>query len=102
MYSTPAIAGMISTPTGNACVYTGVTKVGGHHHIQPTDLFHLGNLSKPLIKYIFIICSGSCTKAMTGTLVAIFVQKGMLSWDATMASLFPELADKMTPAYRYN
>ena len=34
---------------------------------------------------------GSCTKAMTGNLVGILVDEGILHWDATMEELFPEI-----------
>jgi CubicO group peptidase (beta-lactamase class C family) len=48
------------------------------------DLFHLG----------------SDTKAMTATLIALFVEKGDLGWDDTLGKTFPELADDMTPQVR--
>ncbi len=43
---------------------------------------------------------GSCTKAMTATLVALLVEKGKLRWDLTLAEAFPELAEEMHSSYR--
>jgi CubicO group peptidase (beta-lactamase class C family) len=33
---------------------------------------------------------GSCTKAMTATLVAIFIEEGRLSWSTTLGDVYPE------------
>jgi D-alanyl-D-alanine carboxypeptidase len=35
---------------------------------------------------------GSNTKAMTATLIGIYVDRGLLTWDATMATVFPDVA----------
>lgn len=43
---------------------------------------------------------GSCTKAMTATLAGILVEQGRITWDATIAQAFPELADEMKESYR--
>jgi CubicO group peptidase (beta-lactamase class C family) len=43
---------------------------------------------------------GSNTKAMTAGLVALLVDEGRLTWAATLAELFPELATRMRPEYR--
>ena len=51
---------------------------------EPNDPFHLG----------------SCTKAMTGTLVGLLVQQGKLQWETPLAEYFPELKDKMHPDYQ--
>ena len=40
---------------------------------------------------------GSCTKAMTATLVARLVEQGFLSFDDTMARIFPGIAARMHP-----
>lgn len=52
--------------------------------VDPDDQFHLG----------------SCTKAMTATLIAQAVDAGDLRWDLTLAEALPDLADRMHPAYR--
>lgn len=41
---------------------------------------------------------GSCTKAMTATLAARFVEAGKLRWNSTLAELFPDV--EMLPAWR--
>jgi len=42
---------------------------------------------------------GSCTKAMTATIIAILVQQGKLSWTTTMGNI-PEMKDEMLTRYR--
>lgn len=54
---------------------SGVRKVGFETQVSSQDKFHLG----------------SCTKAMTATLVAILIEEGKLSWTTTMKELFPHL-----------
>lgn len=43
---------------------------------------------------------GSCTKAMTATLVAVLVAEGRLSWDLTLEKAFPAWAERMRPEHR--
>jgi CubicO group peptidase (beta-lactamase class C family) len=43
---------------------------------------------------------GSCTKAMTATIIAMLVQQGKLSWTSTMGDIFPEMKAEMLPRYR--
>ncbi len=43
---------------------------------------------------------GSDTKAMTATLVARFVERGVIRWETTLAEAFPDDAAVMLPAYR--
>ncbi len=43
---------------------------------------------------------GSCTKAMTATIIAMLVQQGKLSWTSTMGEIFPEMRPEMLPRYR--
>ncbi len=62
----------------------GVRRRGDAKPVTVDDRFHIG----------------SCTKSMTATLVAMLVEEGKLSWNSTLAAAFPELADKMRPAYR--
>ncbi len=57
----------------------------GADPIQLDDRFHLG----------------SCTKAMTATLLARFVEEGELAWETTLAEALPrEVVDKIRPVYR--
>jgi CubicO group peptidase (beta-lactamase class C family) len=62
----------------------GVRKDGGKVRAEPNDAFHLG----------------SCTKAMTGSLIGLLVEQGTLQWDTPLVEHFPELKDAMHPDYR--
>lgn len=59
----------------------GVRKAGDPTTVTTKDYWHLG----------------SNTKAMTATLIAIFVDRGKLKWDDTIAALFPDW--KIDPGY---
>lgn len=48
------------------------------------DLFHLG----------------SCTKAITSTMIATLVEEGVLWWDMPLERALPEIAEKMHDEYR--
>ena len=61
----------------------GLRKLGDSTPVQDSDLWHLG----------------SCTKAMTATLLGTFVEEGSLDWDTTLAEAFPHLAATMDPGY---
>jgi len=43
---------------------------------------------------------GSCTKAMTGTLCAVLVRQGKLSWSSTLGDTLPDLRETMDPSWR--
>jgi len=72
-YNLPGLVGMIVSETGASYVAVGVRKEGEAARIQHTDLFHLG----------------SCTKAMTATVLAIFIERKLLTWETTLEALFP-------------
>src|SRR4026209_1252098 len=61
----------------------GVRKRGTAERITLDDRFHLG----------------SCTKAMTATLVAILVEEGKLNWTTTLGELFADTVKPMHPAW---
>ncbi len=61
----------------------GVRKRGSAERITFDDRFHLG----------------SCTKAMTATLVAVFVEEGRLNWATTLGELFAGTVRPMHPAW---
>lgn len=42
---------------------------------------------------------GSCTKAVTATLVATFVDEGRLTWDAELAQAWPEIVPFLHPGH---
>ena len=62
----------------------GVRRHGSPEKVLTGDKFHIG----------------SCTKAMTATLIGMLVERGKLRWETTIGEVFPELRDKMDPAYR--
>jgi CubicO group peptidase (beta-lactamase class C family) len=43
---------------------------------------------------------GSCTKAITATLVGVLIDRGLLRWTDTVADVFPEWADSMNAYFR--
>ncbi len=70
----PALAGAVFRGgTLVALGATGVRKLGDVTKVTTADLFHLG----------------SDTKAMTATLVGLYVDRGRLSFSDTVAALFP-------------
>jgi CubicO group peptidase (beta-lactamase class C family) len=84
-YHLPALAGAIVTADGVVAVgAVGERRAGQGPPVTIEDKFHLG----------------SCTKAMTATLLATFVEEGRLAWDTPLAEALPELAGEMHPEYR--
>lgn len=61
----------------------GVRRRGTAERITLGDRFHLG----------------SCTKAMTATLVAMLVEEGKLNWTTTLGELFADTVKPMHPAW---
>jgi CubicO group peptidase (beta-lactamase class C family) len=84
-YAFPALAAAVIVDGRlHAAGVVGVRKDGSEIQVEPNDPFHMG----------------SCTKAMTGSLICLLVQQGKLTWETTLAEYFPELKDKMDPDYR--
>jgi CubicO group peptidase (beta-lactamase class C family) len=87
-YNLPALGAASYMVSSTNPIYTskisGVRKWGHPAKAQGTDKFHLG----------------SCTKAMTATQVAIYIEKGLLNWNTTLAQLFPELSVTMHPYFK--
>lgn len=63
---------------------TGVRCQGKDARVTRDDRFHIG----------------SCSKAITATLLARLVERGDLAWDTTVAEVFPEMTDDMHDAVR--
>src|SRR5882724_521938 len=61
----------------------GVRKRATAERITLDDRFHLG----------------SCTKAMTATLVAMLVEEGKVNWTTTLGELFADTVKPMHPAW---
>jgi CubicO group peptidase (beta-lactamase class C family) len=62
----------------------GIRKGGSPMAVKGTDLWHVG----------------SCTKPMTSTLIAMFVERQRLKWETTIADALPDLRNSMHAAYR--
>lgn len=62
----------------------GIRRLGSPAPIAPGDRWHLG----------------SDTKAMTATLVARLVERGVLSWDQPLEQMLPQFKDTMNASYR--
>jgi CubicO group peptidase (beta-lactamase class C family) len=73
------IGGVINEHGLVALGAAGVRRKGSPALIAKNDLVHLG----------------SCSKAMTATLIAILVEDGAMSWKGTVGAAFPELRETM-------
>jgi len=62
----------------------GVRRRGGPERITLDDQFHLG----------------SCTKAMTATLVAMLIEEGRLNWTSTLGEILTDTVKDMHPAWQ--
>jgi CubicO group peptidase (beta-lactamase class C family) len=83
-YNLPALA-VVVVKDGKICDYAaiGVRKLGDPTPVTIDDQWHIG----------------SCTKSMTATLAAMFIEENKLRWDTTIAEVFPELKGKMDKQY---
>lgn len=63
---------------------SGIRRAGRRPELQIDSVMHLG----------------SCTKAMTATLVGCLVDEGKLDFQGTIAQQLPELSDSIHPDYR--
>lgn len=81
----PALgAAIVTSDSVLALDVVGVRRAGDTTRATKDDLFHIG----------------SDTKAMTAGLLGLLVDRGRLTWTATLAELFPDLAADMRPEYR--
>ena len=64
--------------------YTGVRKTGDSTQVTPQDLYHIG----------------SCTKAMTAVLTAMYIDEGHLDWASTLIDIFPEMDTIIHESYK--
>ena len=73
----PGLIGAILTGDRLAAIGAlGIRKIGSPEPIRVTDQVHLG----------------SCTKAMTATMIGTLVDEGKLTWGSTIREVFPEVA----------
>jgi CubicO group peptidase (beta-lactamase class C family) len=84
-YHLPGLIGVILI--GNrlaASGAVGIRKIGSAQPINVSDQMHIG----------------SCTKAMTATMIGSLVEDGKLSWISTFRTVFPEIADQLHPQFQ--
>ena len=62
----------------------GIRKIGSSQPIQIDDQMHMG----------------SCTKAMTATMIGSLVEAGKLSWKSNFRTMFPESAEEFHPQFQ--
>ncbi len=80
----PALGGAIVTCDGlEGAWVTGVRAAGHDERVVIDDCWNLG----------------SCTKAMTATLVALLIERGDLAWETKLPALLPELAGSIHEGY---
>ena len=76
----PGLIGAIFTGDRLAAIgAVGIRKIGSTLPIKVTDQVHLG----------------SCTKAMTATIIGMLVDEGKLTWNSTIREVFPEMAPQI-------
>lgn len=77
------IAAIISSEGVMAIASAGERKVGSGIAFTTNDMVHLG----------------SCTKAMTSTMIATLVAEGKLNWESKLLDIIPELRESIHPDY---
>jgi len=84
-YGLPALAAAVVLE-GKPATWgaTGFRKDGNDVKVTADDKFHIG----------------SCTKAMTATIIAMLVERGKLRWDMTLGAAFSDMTEDMHPTYR--
>lgn len=76
----PGLIGAVFTSNRLAAIgAVGIRKVGAPNPIHVTDQIHLG----------------SCTKAMTATMIGTLIDDGKLSFQSTIAQVFPKQAARL-------
>jgi len=81
----PGLIGAILTGHKLAAIGgVGIRKIGSPELIRVTDQVHLG----------------SCTKAMTATMIGMVVEDGQLGWGSTIREVFPDVADQLHPQFQ--
>lgn len=80
----PALAGGIIHGDGTIVVAAvGVRATDSPDPVTVDDLWHIG----------------SCTKAITATLIAALIEKEILAWETTIGESFPDLKDEIDPGW---
>ncbi|MGC6401930.1 MAG: serine hydrolase domain-containing protein [Flavobacteriaceae bacterium] len=80
----PGMIGAVLDSTGIRMIQAvGVRKAATSIPLLPTDRVHIG----------------SCTKAFTAVVIARLIDKKLLDWDTTLATVFPEFQPTIHPDY---
>lgn len=82
-FGTPSLAAGALRNGSFALGVTGVRKIDDLTLVEDNDLWHLG----------------SNTKAMTGTLLALLIEDGLLTWETTLPEALPAWKDRMHPSH---
>lgn len=82
-YNVPAIAASVVLYDTVFFGVSGLKRSDQHHVADLESKFHLG----------------SNTKAITSTIAAILVEKGIIKWDTKLVEVVPELKTKIMPEY---
>ena len=77
------VGGIIRDERLTAIGAVGIRKIGSTSPMRVDDFLHLG----------------SCTKAMTATMIGTLVDEGKLRWDLTVAEAFPDWAGEIHPDF---
>jgi CubicO group peptidase (beta-lactamase class C family) len=81
----PAVgAALVTADDEPSIAVAGLRRRGGGDAVTPADLWHIG----------------SCGKAITATLVARLVQRGVTRWDASLDELFGDAVKDRHPEWR--
>jgi D-alanyl-D-alanine carboxypeptidase len=78
------VMGITSDESTLFTIAIGVRVLGQPEKLIETDLLHIG----------------SNGKAMTATMVAVLVERGLLSWDSTPADIYSEIKAEISPEFR--
>ncbi len=84
-HNVPALAGAVVAGSGlEAIGAVGMRKTGTDIAVTAEDLWHIG----------------SNTKAMTASLIGRLIEEGKMTWETTIADVFPDLATEWPAAFK--
>ncbi len=85
VYGIPGIGAVVVTSDSTLDIgVDGVRKLGEPGSIEIDDKFHIG----------------SNTKAMTGFVAGVLVEKGLIRWDTRISDVFPEFSETTSEVYQ--
>lgn len=94
------ISDSLQSMVDNAKVPGAVGAILDSNGVLASGVFGKRNISaKAEMKKDDQLHLGSCTKAMTATMLATLVKDGKLTWESTVIGIFPELKDSIDKSY---